>query len=273
MNLKLIILFFLFLFLQTPKLVAQEALISWDIVNGRISNKAYPEDTLAQLYWTKVLQILPDSILYKYVKKITLFSDGLKNELGGMSPLNDNNDAWEIDLDTLDMNLRNPDSSHTIDYLHTLIHEFGHLLSLNDKQVYPTKDQFQDDNKGYLTSEGYAFQSSYLSLFTKRFWPMDLLNEWDKIDQIRNERRKLNLLYDFYLVRAQSFINDYAAESPEEDLAESWTFFVLSDSTSGHSIKHQKINFFYQFDELVDYRTQIRSALPFIPKQYLIQFR
>ncbi len=71
-----------------------------------------------------------------------------------------------------------------------------------------------------------------------------------------------NGLYQFYLKNQGTFLTDYAAEAPEEDIAESWSFFILNDQPSSlNLIKNQKINFFYQFPELIEYRTLIRKNI------------
>lgn len=40
-------------------------------------------------------------------------------------------DSWPFDLDTADVNIYSCDAIEILDYTHTLIHEYGHLLTLN----------------------------------------------------------------------------------------------------------------------------------------------
>jgi hypothetical protein len=60
-------------------------------------------------------------------------------------------------------------------------------------------------------------------------------------------------------------VTEYAASNPSEDLAESFTAFVLQEkptkSTVGFIHSDQKILFFYDFPELVEIRDFIRSNL------------
>lgn len=242
---------------------------TWDISNGIIQTDNNPKDVLANKYWNYLKNVLPSKMLTKYVFSLRLTSDGEHEDLAGMTPLNDENSKWEIDIDTLDFNFNNKNLRHVQNYTHTIIHEFGHLLTLNPEQVTITEDEYQKDEKGYLTSEGYADQDSYLGKYVNQFWNGRLLRKWDKIDKIRSQRRKSNSLYKFYLKNQNQFLTDYAAESPEEDIAESWTFFVLSDKPTKDSIKTEKVLFFYQFPELVDYRNEIRSKLNTIPINYI----
>lgn len=246
---------------------------NWNISNGILQTKGNLNDTIALKYWNFLNNLLPSEILNKYVFSLRLFTDGREEELGGMSPMNDFNSKWEIDIDTLDFSFNNKNVLYVRDYLHTVIHEFGHLLVLNPEQVEITDDEFQDNDKGYLTIEGYASDSSYLGKFVNLFWNHRMLKRWDKIDKIRNENRKINLLLDFYLKNKHSFLTDYAAESPEEDIAESWTFFVLSDKPNLNEVRHKKVLFFYKFPKLVAYRKSIRENIESIPIDYIENYK
>lgn len=51
------------------------------------------------------------------------------------------------------------------------------------------------------------------------------------------------------------------ATSPVEDMAESWTNFVLKPSPEGKRIADEKALFFYDFPELVTFQQQIIAGL------------
>lgn len=244
----------------------------WEIENGKLITNNEENNQLATTYWQVVTNTLPNDLIKNYVSSFRLFTDGLEEDLGAIIPMNDFNSKWQVELDITDMDINSMDSTHILNYTHTLIHEYGHLLTLNATQVTPTKDEYQDDKKGYLTMEGYAKKKSYLGQFVQQFWPPRLLHKWDKIDKKWNQRRRLRLLYRFYLKRQNSFVTDYAAESPEEDIAEAWTFFILSDKPKNQSLKEKKILFFYQFPDLVAQRKLIRGNLQSIPLNYLENF-
>ena len=228
---------------------------------------------MAQDYFNTINNTLPKDLIDKYVVSLRLFTDGKDGDLGGLNQMNESVDSWQFDLDTADVNIYSKDSIEILDYTHTLIHEYGHLLTLNPSQIELTDDMIQDDNKGYLTSEGYALKDSYLGIFVKQFWDDELLLEWDNIDNKKNENKRVKLLYEFYLSHRDNFVTDYAAESPEEDIAEAWTFFVLSDKPDTNTVKNQKVIFFYQFPELVEYRQKMRLNIKSIPISYLDSFR
>ena len=49
--------------------------------------------------------------------------------------------------------------------------------------------------------------------------------------------------------------------APKEDVAETWTYFVMTPQPGGDTLADQKIRFFYNYPELVDLRAQIRSQI------------
>lgn len=254
--------------------IAQNEIGVWEIKEGTlITNDSLSYSSMAQDYFNTINNTLPKDLIDKYVVSLRLFTDGKDGDLGGLNQMNESVDSWQFDLDTADVNIYSKDSIEILDYTHTLIHEYGHLLTLNPSQIELTDDMIQDDNKGYLTSEGYALKDSYLGIFVKQFWDDELLLEWDNIDNKKNENKRVKLLYEFYLSHRDNFVTDYAAESPEEDIAEAWTFFVLSDKPDTNTVKNQKVIFFYQFPELVAYRQKMRLNIKSIPISYLDSFR
>ena len=67
----------------------------------------------------------------------------------------------------------------------------------------------------------------------------------------------------FYRKYSDQFLTEYAATSPEEDIAESWAFFILSPKPEQNSIANEKILFFYEYSELVQLRQEILTRLCF----------
>ncbi|MDG1805806.1 putative zinc-binding metallopeptidase [Flavicella sp.] len=263
--------FIAFLFLINSSCIfSQKEYGIWEIKNGVLQNEITANNNeLGQSYWNVITNMLPKHLINTYIVSLRLFTDGEEEDLGGLNQLDNSVVRWLFDLDIEDANINSKDESEIIDYSHTIIHEFGHLLTLNSTQIELTDDLFQDENKGYLTSEGYAKKESYLGLFVREFWSIDRLIEWDKIDSKKNSNRKAKKLLDFYFQYENEFVTDYAAEAPEEDIAESWTYFVLCDAPSKGVIKNDKILFFYNFPELVEYRNYIRQHLKIVPKNYL----
>ena len=137
----------------------------------------------------------------------------------------------------------------------TLIHEFGHLLTLQAKEVPPGSGD--RGCKTYFTGEGCALSGSTFAGYVKRFWPQSLIDEvaeletsgdWEAIDAFSDEHR-------------EAFVTDYASTNPAEDLAETFTTFVMEDRPAGSSIADEKVAFLWGDPDMVDLRARIRAAL------------
>ena len=197
----------------------------------------------------------------RFVSEFGIFTDGKGNHLAAVSPTFSEPEQWILQVDALDA-----ESYYDLSY--TLIHEQGHLLTLNSEQVPPSEPIFkfpenktvyqqeQDACPQYFSGEGCSKPDSYINQFFTRFWPY-IYEEWEQIDQEEDEDTRYTLLRDFYKVHQDQFVTDYAPTSPAEDIAESWTYFILSPKPEITSIASEKILFFYEYPELVELRTQI----------------
>jgi len=134
------------------------------------------------------------------------------------------------------------------------IHEYGHYLTLNNSQQTPSSEFVCHQEALY----GCQTADSYINHFYLEFW-QDIYPEWEKIrDSSKDYDQDIKLFYDTH---KSMFINEYASTNPLEDIAESWTAFILAPTPSNNSITDQKINFFYQFPELVELRFQIIKGI------------
>lgn len=239
----------------------------WSILQGELGIKTFEKegdtsmtDKEVKILWKKIRKILPNSILERYITELEFISDGKSETLAAVKPGDGTNQNWTFGIDPEDV--PTGDFKENKDFLHTLIHEFGHVLTLNSTQVEPSDLEYQENNERYLTIEGLAKKNSYINLFVQEFWyKNNRMEQWDKIQDIRNEDKKLDRLYDFYLSNRRAFFTDYAAESPEEDLAESWYFFVVNEKPTGQQEKDRKLLFFYQFEELKEIRAEISANI------------
>lgn len=137
-----------------------------------------------------------------------------------------------------------------------LIHEYGHYLTLNPTQMEGRKDEWGN----CLEDSYYGCQpaGAYLNLFYWKFWD-DIYPEWSDIDY--GSKKYDTEINSFYLKYKDRFLNDYAATDPLEDIAESWTAFILNPTPTGDKISEQKVKFFYDFPELVELRYQIIKGI------------
>lgn len=202
------------------------------------------------------------------VVEFNVFTDGFENTLAAVGQLSDSPEDWMLEVDVAD--LEDKDS-----LIFTLIHEYAHLLTLNASQVEPDKELVDDPfnpelqiEKGaactyYFTGTGCSYEDSYINAFYNRFW-VDLEEEWSVIDVMQYDQdaslEYYAALYAFYKKHQDQFVDDYSVTHPTEDIAESFTYFVFSPKPTGDSIKEQKINFFYEYPELVQLRSDILNG-------------
>jgi len=213
--------------------------------------------------WNYFTRLIP-SQERDFLDGFSIITDGSGNNLAAVGQSNDP-EHWFLEVDIAD-------SSDDYVLTFTLLHEFGHLLTLNSKQVPPSMSIFDNpDNDSvyqselavcpqYFPGEGCSNPDSYINQFFDRFW-LDLYAEWQEIDAETDEDTFYNLLDDFYDTYEDQFLTDYAPTSPVEDIAESFAFFVLSPKPGLDSIANEKILFFYEYPELVELRGNILNQL------------
>ena len=214
--------------------------------------------------WNYFASVIPSEARTE-VSEFSIFTDGTGNHLAAVGPILSDPKQWILQVDIVD-------SGNYHDLTYTLIHEQGHLITLNAEQVTPSTAIFKyPDNKTiyeqevsacpqYFPGEGCSTPDSYINEFYNRFWT-DLYADWQPIDLERDEDVRNRMLEDFYTIYADQFLTKYAATSPSEDIAESWAFFILSPKPELNSIANEKILFFYEYPELVQLRTEILEQI------------
>jgi hypothetical protein len=224
----------------------------------------YQEDTDAhQRIWDFYTSIIPMD-QRSMVKEFVVFTDGPEGDLSAWVNRDlDNPEDWKVGFDILD-------SDYPLYLAETLIHETGHLITLNTSQIpYDEAMVFTGSQNNpkcptYITNEGCSLPDSYINHFYQKFWK-NLYDEWWKADQEAQKAETYeeyqSLLESFYQAHKDEFIDDYAATNIEEDLAESWTYFVLNPQPQGNDVATQKILFFYDFPELVNLREEVITGL------------
>ncbi len=227
----------------------------------------YQKDTEAHLrIWKFYIAVIPPE-LRSTIKSFVIFTDGPEETTAWVSRSETDKEYSEVGFDLLDSNYP--------PYLaNTLVHETAHLLTLNSSQVQQEKERLHDydeDQKSFFECQQYAadggcsLPNSYINLFYQKFWK-DSYAEWRKIDQEAQKAETSDGYWDiieekFYDKHEEWFLNSYAATSVEEDMAESFAFFVLNPKPGDKWIFQQKINFYYDFPELVEYRKQMIEGL------------
>lgn len=201
--------------------------------------------------WNYFTAVIPTE-MRKRVDEFIVFTDGPRNRLAYVKPTSDDTQTWAIAFDILD-------SDYPPYLTETLVHEVGHLVTIDAAQL-DTDNHSASACKTFLLPEGCSTKDSYISQFYKRFWP-GLTDEWSEMEAAHSEAEYRILVENFYRRHSNEFVSSYAATSPIEDIAESWAVFVLTPKPEEKSVADEKVLFFYDFPELVTYRQQIIQGL------------
>lgn len=213
--------------------------------------RQYQNDTeMHQRIWVYFANLIPAD-QRQYITGFGLYTDGEGEVLAYVEPNIDNPQEWSMYVDVID-------AANADELTYTLVHEFAHILTLNDRQVpFDSETYFQEDEDviaeaeqacpTYFTGEGCSRSNSYINAFFEQFWA-DIYDEWLDTDPESDE---------FYSRHEEMFVTDYAATNPGEDIAESFTMFVLQPKPEGDTVAEEKILFFYSYPELVQLRTEI----------------
>lgn len=250
-------------------------LVTYEVSGDQIANPTL-EDAPAELQdqqsdeatqqqiWEYYITLIPAgkrSTIVEY----SVFTDGVDNTLAMVSQTKTDPYTWALQVDIAD----------TADYYsltYTLVHEYGHLLTLGPDQVTPSEAVFNDPENvdvlneevaacaDYFPGEGCSTSGSYINAFYNQFWT-DIAEENLEISYEEDPDLNQQLLTEFYEKYQDRFVTEYAATNPEEDIAEAWTFFVLGDKPAGDGIAGQKVLFFYNYPELVELRSAILGNL------------
>ncbi|MCC6260837.1 MAG: hypothetical protein IT311_08240 [Anaerolineales bacterium] len=214
--------------------------------------------------WEYYAAIIPADYRTSIVE-YSIFTDGMYNTLASVVQTQNDPEKWALQIDLAD-------SNNYYILTPTLLHEFAHLLSLGSNQIPPSLAVFNnpEDNDIYLkelsacpnyfATEGCAKPDSYINAFYNQFWA-DLHDEWSAINREEDPNKRQEQLDAFYTKYEDHFISSYAATSPEEDLAESWSVFIINTKAEGDSIMEQKNRFFYNYPELVELRSKILNNI------------
>jgi len=135
---------------------------------------------------------------------------------------------------------------------YTLIHEFGHIITLDKTQIDSSIEQLFCSN--YSPKEGCSKLDSNINKLYKNHWA----DIWDEFQNIRTEQET----QEFYTTYQKRFVTQYASTNPEEDIAEVFaTFTTRAEGVNGTSIAEQKIKIMYDDNEMVKLRNYIRGNI------------
>lgn len=206
----------------------------YEVNNGVISNQSGTligtADQHAAL-WAFVTALIPADQLNRYVTGYEVFTD--PDTMAYVYPDEMNPGQWIIGIS---IDLLRPDGSPDPELRATIVHEFAHILTLNQSQMDINVSEATCST--YYDEEGCALGSSYIAAFYAQFWQ-------DDPDALPDSH----------------FVSDYARTNIAEDMAESFAFFVMNGRPTGSTVADQKVLFFWNYPELVQLRSAIRQGL------------
>lgn len=231
---------------------SEKIIIKYRVKNGQIYapyagntatyKKIAQDGNLHKRLWEKFIVTVPAS-KRQQVTNFTVFTDGHNNDQAFVQPNDSTWKTWTLAVDYKDA-LDQPNN-----FFATLVHESAHLVSLNKKQTNNAGANCKN-----FTSNGVCMnKDSHLNRFYQLFWQGPIHNDWVKTGKQANQ---------LYLKYPSSFVDQYAAASPEEDFAESFMYFVFSERpTTAKTRAEQKIAFFYKYDSMIHFRNAILTRL------------
>ncbi len=211
-------------------------------VADNLSLQPSPTTKDAQL-WKLFVSVAGKKDVTQYVQSFEVFEDA-ENDTAASVWQSQAPGKWHV-------NVNAAYSDNKKDLVHTMIHEYGHIMSLNQTQVA----QVEGACPRLTISEGCVNDTAYIKAFKGQFW------EKYGEDIPANEGENSDEVSEFYAAQPDAFVSEYAATNFIEDFAESWAIFVTKSRPNGDSEKDQKVKFFYSYQELVQTRDRIRAAV------------
>lgn len=184
---------------------------------------------------------LPDEYM-EMVYSLEVMTDGDEGNDAYVYMDTHHSNEWVICIDYA--NAYDDNGAFSEDFDETVSHEAMHIITLNETQI--DNDSKRDT---YVVDEGKLKEDSYLNVFYNKFWKdsMDVHKEFMDLGEDLGT-------VAYFTEYPDTFITDYAATNPEEDIAESFAYFVSWDKPTGDKLYEQKILFFYDYPELVEIR-------------------
>ncbi len=244
---------------DAPEADKEYILVTYQVSGDEISSPKYekdvPEEFLEyqndtenhEYLWKFFTDIIPAE-QRKMIGEFVVFSDGYANVIGAVDEASTPN-TWTLEMDAVD-------SRDLPTLATTLIHEFAHMLTLGDSQL----EAGAASCSTYLSLDGCTKSDSYINAFYNAFWT-DIHEEWSSMVLDSDGAVDEDAVLEFYDLYPDQFLTDYAPTGPEEDIAESWIYFIFGPMPAGDTIAEQKILFFYDYPELVELRQQTINGL------------
>lgn len=185
--------------------------------------------------WERWVELVPTSSRWRVGRFETI--EGSTD--GQLEPISDSLQVWILRISQLE--------EQVLDV--ALIHELGHLVSLGPGEILP-ESSVGDDCLTYQSVEGCAIAGGVFDRFVSQFW--DAEAGWKGGSAAAEQR---------YRADPDSYVTEYAATNPGEDVAETFVFFVYRLPPTGATTADAKIDLLWEFPHLVELREALRRNL------------
>lgn len=198
-----------------------------------------------QELWGFTKDVVPSSHM-NYLNEFMIYNGEITGSAGYVYETKQDLSTWQMGLA-----INYADDQNEL--LYTIIHEFGHILTLNNTQVNSSVSSNACAN--YFTGEGCSQSVSFINKLYNLGWN----DIWSEYQQAQGSETALQAFYNRYRDR---FVTNYAATNPGEDIAEVFaTFVTMAERPAGNTIAERKILLMYDEPELVQLRSYIRNNL------------
>lgn len=167
----------------------------------------------------------------KYFKEWRVFQNS-QRDLGAFVELISGTNKWIVGVNR--EGFSTTDTRIKKSFANLFVHEYSHVLFF----------EMED------------FEKSFQDIF----WTEADLRHEDTVSQTSSLSR-FDVLSSYYEKNQSRFVSDYATINPQEDMAETFVYFVKEGRPSGDSVRDRKILAFYQNQTLVEARIQLRKNL------------
>ncbi len=210
---------------------------------------------------SELMSLLLPPLYRAQIVDITAESDGEESTLAYVEPIDTKGAKWKMAYDPVDTYNAEKKYKNIDELLTTLVHEYAHVLTLNNSQVnYAGSDveYIECEFTETILNEGCASSTSYITIFVSKYW-----TEEDRDDAFRalENNDEEDFAYELFTDQPNDFVTEYAATNAVEDIAESFALFVLKPKPTTNTIASQKIVFFYSYPELISLRNYMRGGV------------
>jgi len=200
-----------------------------------------------QQIWELIKKIVPANYRNK-MKEFLIYKGEANDSSGFVNELKSDLSEWRMGI-AIDFAFEGGFNTNG-ELAYTIIHEFGHILTLDNTQVDASISENNCAN--FYTGEGCAKNNSSINKLYELGWK----DIWAEYTALGEDETKQN---NFYTKHKSRFVTAYASTNPGEDIAEVFTTFVTKkEKPTGSTIADKKILLLYKNSDLVFLRSAIR---------------